>query len=111
MQMQTAGLNPISASLRTDITLARSWADLEELCEQIDDTYSRGDIDLAGAEELSVLAAAAASIVPEAPLRPTKVFVDGEASCPHCGAVAWWQSDSQIADRPSMEKLGSRQAA
>ena len=111
MQMQTAGLNPISASLRMDITLARSWVDLEELCEQIDDTYSRGDIDLAGAEELSVLAAAAAYIVPEAPLRPTKVCVDGEVSCPHCGAVAWWQSDSQIADRLSVEKLGSRQAA
>ncbi len=111
MQIQTAGLNPISASLRTEITLARSWADLEELCEQIDETYRRGDIDLAGAEELSVLALAAASIVPEVPLRPTKVCVDGEVSCSHSGAVAWWQSDSQIADRLSVEKLGSRQAA
>ena len=111
MQMQTAGLNPISASLRMDITLACSWADLEELCEQVDDAYSRGDIDLAGAEELSILAAAAASIVPEAPLRPTKICVDGELSCPPCGAGGWWQSDSQNADRPSVEKLGSRQAA
>ena len=111
MQMQTAALNPIAASLRMDITLARSWADLEELCEQIDDTYNRGDIDLASAEELSVLAVAAASIVPDASLRPTKVCIDGEVSCPHYGTVAWWQSDSQITDRPSVEKLGSRQAA
>ena len=95
MQMQTAGLKPITVPLRTDIALARSWADLELLCEQIDSAYRQGDLDLASAEELSAFAAAAASTIP--PGIPAEALVEKEARCPCCGAKNWWRNGVQAA--------------
>ena len=95
MQMQTAGLKQTTFPLRTDIALARSWADLELLCERIDAAYRQGDLDLAGAEELSAFVAWAASSV--RPGIPAETLVEREAQCPCCGATDWWRIGVQLA--------------
>ena len=64
MQTQIAGLEPTTVPLRMDFALARSWADLESLCERVDAAYRRGDLDLVAAEELSALAAVTAEGLP-----------------------------------------------
>lgn len=109
--MQTAGLKQIAVPLRTDIALARSWADLELLCERIDAAYRHGDLDLASAEELSAFAAATACKVP--PGIPAEVLVDKEAHCPCCGATDWWRNGVQVACAicHPIPALDSRQAA
>ena len=95
MQMQTAGLKQITVPLRTDIALARSWAELELLCERIDAAYRQGDLDLASAEELSAFAASVASSV--RPGIPAEALVEREAQCPCCGAMDWWRNGVQLA--------------
>ena len=106
MQMQTAGLKAMTVPLRTDISLARSWADLALLCELIDSAYRRGDLDLARAEELSALAAITAAGVPEGSNIPT--LVDREA----CSCCADRRSNGATACHPApATRLDNRQAA
>ena len=113
MQMQTAGLKQITVPLRTDIALARSWTDLELLCERIDAAYREGDLDLASAEGLSAFAASAAfSVLPGI---PAEALVEREAECPCCGATDWWRNGVQLACAichpiPALS-IDSRQAA
>jgi hypothetical protein len=113
--MQTAGLKSTAVHLRTDIALARCWADLEVSCEQIDAAYRRGELDLPTAEELSMLTAAAAPGVPEEAGIPAEALVDMEAHCPCCGGADWWRVGTRIAcaichPTPSVQ-FDSRQAA
>ena len=110
MQLQTAGLKPTTVPLRTDIALARSWADLELLCERIDSAYCRGDLDLANAEELSALAAITAAGVPEGLSIPAEALVDREA-CSRCGATDRRSSGAIICHPAPAIRLDNRQAA
>ena len=76
MQTQIAGLEPTTVPLRMDFALARSWADLESLCERIDAAYRRGDLDLVAAEELSALAAVTAAGLPAESRIPAEALLD-----------------------------------
>ena len=77
--MQTARLNPLQAR----IDHARSWADLELLCEHIDAAYQCGELDLSSADELSALVAAAALKVPEQPSIPAEALLGREREMSH----------------------------
>ncbi len=81
--MQTTRLNPASISLQARIGQARSWADLELLCEHIDNAYQRGELDLTSADELSALVAAAALKVPEQPSIPAEALLGQEREMLH----------------------------
>lgn len=81
--MQTARLSPASIPLQARIGQARSWADLELLCEHIDNAYQRGELDLTSADELSALVAAAASKVPEQPSIPAEALLGRERKMLH----------------------------
>lgn len=76
--MQTARLNPAAVSWQAAIGRARCWADLELLCERIDDAYQRGELDLSSADELSTLVAAAALKVPEQASIPAEELLGRE---------------------------------
>jgi len=92
--MQTAGLKQITVPLRTNIALARSWADLEILCERIDAAYRRGDLDLASAEALSAFAAATASSVPSE--MSAESLFDKKVQCSCYGSADVWHNGAQI---------------
>ena len=81
--MQTTRLSPASIPLQARIGQARSWADLALLCEHIDAAYQRGELDLASADELSALVAAAAVKVPEQPSIPAEALLDPEPEMLH----------------------------
>ena len=81
--MQTTRLSPASIPLQARIGQARSWVDLELLCEHIDDAYQRGELDLSSADELSALVAAAALKVPEQPSIPAEALLGREQAVPH----------------------------
>lgn len=81
--MQTVRLSPAAIPLQACIGRARSWADLELLCEHIDAAYQRGELDLSSADELSALVAAAASKVPEQPSIPAEALLGRERVVPH----------------------------
>ncbi len=80
--MQTARLNPAAIPLQARIGQARSWADLDLLCEHIDAAYQRGELDLSSADELSALVAAVALKVPEQPSIPAEALLDPEPEEP-----------------------------
>ena len=116
--MQTAGLKQITVPLRTNIALARSWADLEILCERIDAAYRRGDLDLESAEALSAFAAATASSVPSemsAESLVDKSLFDKKVQCSCCGSADLWHNGAQITcaicHPDPVSVMGSRQAA
>ncbi len=81
--MQTARLNPSAIPLQARIGRARSWADLELLCEHIDAAYHRGELDLSSADDLSALVAAATLKVPEQASIPAEVLLSREREMPH----------------------------
>ncbi len=81
--MQTTILSPAAISLQVRIGQARSWADLELLCEHIDAAYLRGELDVSCADELSALVAATALKVPEQPSIPAEVLLGREPEIPH----------------------------
>ena len=81
--MQTARLNPTAIPLQARIGRARSWADLALLCEHIDAAYQRGELDLASADELSTLVAAAARKVPEQSSIPAEALLEPEPEMLH----------------------------
>jgi hypothetical protein len=81
--MQTAILSPAAIPLQARIGRARSWADLELLCEHIDATYQRGELDLSSVDELSALVAAAALKVPEQPSIPAEALLDRKREMLH----------------------------
>jgi hypothetical protein len=81
--MQTAILSPAAIPLQARIGRARSWADLELLCEHIDDAYQRGELELSSADELSALVASAALKVPEQPSIPAEALLGREREMPH----------------------------
>ena len=81
--MQTARLNPAAIPLQARIGRARSWADLALLCEDIDAAYQRGELDLASADELSTMVAAAARKLPEQPSIPAEALLDPEPEMLH----------------------------
>ena len=81
--MQTTRLNSASIPLQARIGKARSWADLELLCEHIDAAYQRGELDLSSADELSALVAATALKVPEQSSIPAAALLDREREIPH----------------------------
>ena len=74
--MQTTILSPAAIPLQARIGQARSWADLELLCEHIDAAYQRGELDLSSTDELGALVAAAALKVPEQPSIPAEALLD-----------------------------------
>ena len=81
--MQTARLSPAAIPLQARIAQARSWADLDLLCEYIDAAYQRGELDLSSVDELSALVAAAALKVPEQPSIPAEALLDPEPEVLH----------------------------
>ena len=81
--MQTARLNPAAIPLQVRIGRARSWTDLELLCEHIDAAYQRGELDLSSADELSALVAAAALKVAEQASIPAEALLGREREMPH----------------------------
>ena len=81
--MQTTRLSPASIPLQVRIGKARSWADLELLCEHIDAAYQRGELDLSSADELSALVAATALKVPEQPSIPAEALLGRERKVLH----------------------------
>ena len=110
MQTQIAGPKSTTAPLRMDFALARSWADLESLCERIDAAYRRGDLDLATAEELSSLAAVTAIDVPEESSISTVALLDrGDCNC--CGSTTKRGAVCAICHPLPALQLGNRQAA
>ncbi len=76
--MQTTILSPAAIPLQARIEQARSWADLELLCEHIDAAYQRGELSSSSADELSVLVAATALKVPEQPSIPAEALLGRE---------------------------------
>ena len=80
--MQTARLSPAVIPLQARVGQARSWADLELLCEHIDSAYQRGELDLTSADELSASVAATALKVPEQPSIPAEVLLGREPEMP-----------------------------
>ena len=80
--MQTTRLSPASIPLQARIGQARSWADLELLCEHIDAAYQRGELDLTSADELSASVAAAVLKVPEQPSIPAEALLGRKPEMP-----------------------------
>ncbi len=81
--MQTTILSPAAIPLQARIGQARSWADLELLCDHIDAAYQRGELDMSSADQLSALVAATALKVPEQPSIPAEVLLGREPDMPH----------------------------
>ncbi len=81
--MQTARLSPAAIPLQARIGQARSWADLELLCEHIDAAYQRGELDMSSADKLSALVAATSLKVPEQPSIPAEALLGQEPEVPH----------------------------
>ena len=110
MQTQIAGLEPTTVHLRMDFALARSWADLESLCERLDAAYRRGDLDLVAAEELSVLAAVTAAGIPEESSISAAALLD-RGVCDCCGSTIRRGAVCAICHPLPALQLDNRQAA
>ena len=110
MQTQITTPELTTVPLRMDFALARSWADLESLCERIDSAYRRGDLDLATAEELSALAVVTAVDVPEESNISAAALLDRE-DCNCCGSTTKRDVVCSICHPLPALQLGNRQAA